>query len=179
MDTPTILKDAVKSACDLYRYALFRTWDGGKPKVAFVMLNPSKADATTDDPTVLKCIRLAMKWGYGGLRIVNLFAFRATDPKELLTAADPIGPENDHWIGRLCHSLSLDTVVAAWGSTHMGTKGVNKFRTRALKVTKTLLGSQLHYLQLTSNGHPGHPLFLKEDVTPKLWTNPYGMEMDG
>src|SRR4028119_2392792 len=78
-----------------YRYALWRTWDAARPPVAFVLLNPSTADARRDDPTIRRCANFARTWGFGGLEVVNLFAFRATHPTDLKCAADPVGPQND------------------------------------------------------------------------------------
>ena len=72
------------SVCEKYRYTLWRTWDASKPRVCFVGLNPSTADATTDDPTIRRCLGYAHRWGMGGLTMLNLFSYRATDPGELL-----------------------------------------------------------------------------------------------
>lgn len=84
----------------LYRYRLSRWWDASKPSCTFVMLNPStaEADPETDDPTVQKCRRYAARWGYGSLEVVNVFAWRSTDPLVLPKLKDPIGPENDRAI---------------------------------------------------------------------------------
>lgn len=102
------------SDCGLYRYRLWREWDARLGRVLWVLLNPSTADAERDDPTVKKCCGFARRWGYGGIEIINLFAFRATNPMDLLGAADPIGPANDQVIGdALLRDFSL--VVAAWG----------------------------------------------------------------
>jgi hypothetical protein len=78
-----------------YRYALWRVWDGNRPPLVFVMLNPSIADAERDDPTIRRCLGFACAWGYGALTVVNLFALRATCPHTLRRAADPVGPDND------------------------------------------------------------------------------------
>src|SRR5689334_18589152 len=96
-----------------YRYRLWRQWDPAKPAVAFVMLNPSTADATTDDPTIRRCFGFAQGWGFGRLEVVNLFALRATDPRELARHPDPVGPAND---AHIAAALALtDQAVAAWG----------------------------------------------------------------
>jgi len=106
------------STCGLYRYRLWRTWDAANPsRVAFIMLNPSTADATANDPTLRRCIDFAQRWGHGGLEVVNLFPFRAADPKEMLRQSREVavgGPENEEAIRgavRRCHLL-----VAAWGT---------------------------------------------------------------
>ena len=79
----------------------------------FVGLNPSTADEIKDDPTSRKCMRFAQSWGYGGIILANLFAYRATDPRELKGVSDPVGPENDHWLNRLADEAGI--VIAAWG----------------------------------------------------------------
>jgi hypothetical protein len=75
------------SDCGTYRYALWRTWNALQPGVLFVGLNPSTADATTDDPTIRRCIGFAKRWGYGGITMANVFAYRATDPREMTVLA--------------------------------------------------------------------------------------------
>ena len=91
---------AVLSPCGAYRYLLTRRFGPGKKLATFVMLNPSTADAERDDATIRKCVGFARSWGCAGLQVVNLFAFRATDPTDLRMADDPVGPENDVWLGR-------------------------------------------------------------------------------
>ena len=84
-----------------YRYALWRIWDENKPYVLFIGLNPSTADETKDDPTVRRCIGFTQSWKkYGGVYLANLFAYRATNPRELEVVADPIGPGNDECVDR-------------------------------------------------------------------------------
>lgn len=140
-----------------YRYALWRDW-GGEGYAMFVGLNPSTADETLDDPTIRRCVAYAKSWGYGALCMTNLFAFRATDPKDMLAATDPVGAENDATLLDLAERASV--VVAAWGThgTHLG---------RAQTVRNML--PSLHYLKLTKDGHPGHPLYLKKELTPVPW----------
>ncbi|PGB02044.1 DUF1643 domain-containing protein [Bacillus toyonensis] len=100
---------------DKYRYSLTREWDMTKPKVAFVMLNPSTADEESNDMTTDRCEGFAKRWGYGAIEIVNLFAFRAKDPKELrvLTVEETIGPENHIHLERAIQQA--ERVVVAWG----------------------------------------------------------------
>ncbi|BDA75123.1 hypothetical protein CAL7716_092890 [Calothrix sp. PCC 7716] len=95
-----------------YRYLLSRKWDASKPKITFVMLNPSTADANQDDPTLRKCINFAQSLGYGSLKVVNLFAYRATKPCELRKVADPVGPKNNYYIQLATRRASL--VIVAW-----------------------------------------------------------------
>ena len=151
-------KTAILSADRLYRYALWRTWGLSKGFAMFVGLNPSTADETEDDPTIRRCIAFARDWGYGGLCMTNLFAFRATQPVDMKNAQDPVGPENDDWLRK--YSAKAGVVVAAWG-----VHGV--FKNRDV-VVKELL-QNLHYLQLTKEGHPGHPLYLPKTLQPVPW----------
>ena len=87
-------KGAHFSTCRRYRYRLWRIWDENKPFVLFICLNPSTADENEDDPTIRRCVRFARDWDYGGMVMVNLFAFRATDPSELYNADEQIGQNN-------------------------------------------------------------------------------------
>jgi len=147
------------SSCRAYRYALWRRWDCG-PHAMFVGLNPSTADETADDPTIRRCIAFARAWGYGGLCMTNLFAYRATQPADMLTQDDPVGPDNDAHLRQSASEAGV--VVAAWG-TH-GTHGGRHKAVRAM-----LPG--LHYLRLTKDGHPGHPLYLPASLRPVAWVN--------
>jgi hypothetical protein len=151
--------DAIISPCEKYRYTLSRTWDEGLPVVCFVMANPSTADAENPDPTITRCINFSRAWGYGGLVVVNCFAFRATDPKDLLLArkggVDVVGPENDHHV-----RVALDgagCTVAAWGALHKSLS----FRVACVHGRlRQLAADRLVCLGLTKAGAPRHPLFV-------------------
>ena len=106
-------RTAVFSTDDDYRYRLGRLWNADKPIVAFVMLNPSTADATTDDPTIRRCLNYAEDWGYGTLLVGNLFALRSTDPSRLHDHPEPVGPDNDEHLWEICEAA--ERVIAAWG----------------------------------------------------------------
>src|SRR5262249_1429413 len=111
---------AVISACGCFRYYLARRIAAGDRVATFIMLNPSTADAFVDDPTVRKCQGFARRWGCSLLRVVNLFAVRATNPVAIKAAADPVGPDNKAWVNAaLGASVSgrdrVNTVVCAWG----------------------------------------------------------------
>src|ERR1700733_5671680 len=93
---------AVISDCTKYRYRLGRIWDHTSPTLAWVMLNPSIADASVDDPTIKRCISLANARGFGSIEVVNLFAWRATNPNDLHDIPDPVGIENDMHIRSVC-----------------------------------------------------------------------------
>ncbi len=148
-------KGAVISDCEQYRYALWRIWDRSKPCVLFIGLNPSIADDKIDDPTLIRCMGFAKDWGFDGAVIGNLFAYRATDPRELPKAEDPIGPENDQWLRKLAKDATL--ILAAWGNH--GT-----LMNRSTYV-KSLL-PELHCLKLNGSGEPAHPLYLKKTLKP-------------
>ncbi|MCP2728314.1 DUF1643 domain-containing protein [Limnofasciculus baicalensis] len=151
-------KDAV--IVGLYRYSLWREWDTNAPRVAFVMLNPSRADATNDDPTLRRCINFAQSWGYGSLEVVNLFAYRASKPAELKKVTDPVGSENDHYLEKAIKSA--DKIIVAWGN-----HGILRHRYKVvLNMLAGLDGLQLYCLGTTKKGHPRHPLYLKSDTKP-------------
>lgn len=160
---PVVTNSAIISDCEKYRYSLTRTWNDDKPKVLFIMLNPSTADANKDDRTISRCIGFAKDWGYGGIYVVNLFALRATNPKDLLKASFFVGVENEKWIRRMT-SIS-DLVVCAWGNNSI----VNKLKKRLDYTFKPLswINKPLHYLELSKDGTPKHPLYLLKDLKPK------------
>ena len=147
------------SACGNYRYALERVWDRELSTVLFIGLNPSVADAEVDDPTLNRCIRFATAWGYGGVVMGNLFAYRATNPKELTRVSDPVGPENDEWLMRLRPRVEL--AVAAWGYR-------GALHDRATRVAESM--GKLHCLGMTRGGAPRHPLYVRAVTTFVPWT---------
>lgn len=152
------------SPCRTYRYSLYRNWDwqGYANCVMFLMLNPSTADHTENDPTIRRCIGFAKSWGYGGLVVCNLFAFRATNPAEMLAAVDPIGPGNDETLAYQRTHVGL--IVAAWGS-----HGTHQSRGEAIK---SVIGRRLDCLGLTKQGQPKHPLYLAADTQPQHFWSP-------
>lgn len=143
-----------------YRYALWRQWDQSLPEVAFIMLNPNRADATRDDPTIRRCIGFARDWGFGTLRVVNLFALCARAPAALGRVDDPIGPRNDDYVRRW--TRRADAVVAAWGIhgdlLERGRHVLRSLRRRG--IAPMCLGR-------TKAGHPRHPLYLRADTRPR------------
>ena len=147
------------SPCRAYRYTLWRRWGQG-PHAMFIGLNPSTADETADDPTIRRCIGFARSWGYGALCMANLFAYRATQPADMKKAADPIGWDNDSTLRDV--SRHAGVVVAAWGA-----HGTFKSRDQSVR----LLVPSLHYLRLTKDRHPGHPLYLPANLRPVAWVN--------
>lgn len=153
-------RSATFSECGRYRYTLSRIWDDGSARVVFVGLNPSTADERVDDPTIRRCIAFAKAWGFGGVQVLNLFAFRATRPADMLCQPDPVGPDNDHHL--TTYAVRAALVVAAWG-----TLGSHMARDRAVRA----LLPGLHCLRLTKHGHPAHPLYLPSDLRPVPWSN--------
>lgn len=147
--------DAFFSKCYKYRYGLTRIWDDEKDFALFIGLNPSTADEINDDPTIRRCVNYARDWGYGGLYMANLFAYRATNPDEMKAAQDPIGPENDRVIKEASEKTAI--VIAAWG-VHGG------HMDRDQQVLELL--SDVYCLGCTDGGYPKHPLYLKKDQKP-------------
>lgn len=151
--------NAIISECGRYRYWLTREWGEG-PLVTFVMLNPSTADAEQDDPTIRRCMGYARSWGYDGITVVNLYALRSTDPRQLWRADDPIGPSNDQYLTTAAMRAALDDapIVAAWGA--------NARSDRVLAVRALRCMDRLSVLALTKAGTPRHPLYLRADLRP-------------
>jgi hypothetical protein len=155
------------SECRRFRYTLTREWDASLSKVAFIGLNPSTADEMQDDPTIRRCIGFAKTWGYGGLLMLNIFAFRATKPADMWKAwkagVDIIGGSRnwteDLQIYALEHKCAR--VIAAWG-THGGSRGTS--------VMLNWQHPELECLGLNANGSPKHPLYLKGDLVPMSYT---------
>jgi hypothetical protein len=154
---------AVLSPDGVYRYRLTRAWGRGR-FATFVMLNPSTADATADDPTIRRCLSFARAWGCGGLVVVNVYALRSPSPAELWRHADPVGPENDSnlaWAASAAARAEAP-LVAAWG-VHAEPARVDAVR--------SLPGmSRLAALGVTKDGHPRHPLYLRGDSELRSWT---------
>jgi hypothetical protein len=140
---------ALLDAARTRRYLLARTWAPRLPVLTWVMLNPSTADAFTDDPTIRRCIAFASRDGYGGIKVVNLFALRAARPADLRAAVDPVGAAND----RILAVHARGAVVAAWGAA-------GQLHGRADQVAGHLAadGVTLLCLGVTKDGHPVHPL---------------------
>ena len=149
-------QNAVISDCGRYRYRLTRDLSPNPRTATFILLNPSTADATNDDPTIRRCIGFARQWGCGRLAVLNLFAFRATDPSEMKRAEDPVGPENRAWFERtLIDDLSIGPVVCGWG-----VHGDLRDQDRVVLGWLEVFGIQPLALGTTKDGHPRHPLYL-------------------
>lgn len=192
--TSEIIKTANLSQADggLYRYRLTRIWDSKNARrVVFVMLNPSTADADVDDPTIRKCMGFARQWNqqlrpgicgqqvreeiqFGGISVVNLFAWRATDPDDLLASPDPIGPDNDDYIRREAFTARAagSIVVCAWGANRAAELvdplpvSIPRFVTVSDILRKH--GPENGILRigpLTKDDRPRHPLYLPYSST--------------
>ena len=146
---------ALLSEDKLYRYQLLRVWDETLPRVLFVMLNPSTADATKDDPTIRRVISFAKSWGYGGVYVGNLFAFRSTDPKGLKYVKDPIGENNIQHIQAMVGLV--DKIIYAWGNNQKEPKWLSE------------LVPTPYCIDISKKGVPKHPLYLKKDTQPNLY----------
>ncbi len=152
---------AIFSPCRTWRYALFRYWNRMfKHPAMFIGLNCSTADEVNDDPTVTRCINFAHDWGYGGLIMTNLFAFRATDPKVMKAALDPVGPANDDCLLRMAPKAGI--IVAAWGNH-------GRHRNRGQYVLELLRGFDIYALGMSKLGEPLHPLYLRRVLRPFKW----------
>lgn len=157
-------KDANISKCKKYRYSLTRLWDENKPCVLFIMLNPSTADAEYDDPTIRRCINFAKNWGFGGLNVCNLFAYRSTDPLELLRINNPQGEDNLYCLE---YYISVsEKIICAWGNEPVLKKINSDMQIMELIYKQK---EKVHYLELSKKGTPKHPLYLKKDLQPKLF----------
>lgn len=168
------MNGAVFSPDRVYRYRLDRTINILNPRhLAFVLLNPSTADETRDDPTIRRCLAYARDWDFGKLTIVNLFAYRATDPREIYKVQFPAsawpgheGPtENDEHILQVAHEA--DVVVVAWGN-----HGAYRARSSDVGAMLKSAGIPTFALAVTGAGEPGHPLYLRANLKPSVYPRP-------
>jgi hypothetical protein len=168
-EIPELDSDAIMSGEDepLYRYMLWRRW-GPNPEnmITWVMLNPSTADATEDDPTIRRIVGFSRREGFDAARVVNLFALRATDPNELTAAADPVGPDNDAQIIASV-AMSGGRAIVAWGAHRFAVA-------RAIEVADNQLrGADLRCLGLTNKGYPRHPLYMPGEAPLIVFRAPH------
>jgi hypothetical protein len=156
-------QNAVLSDCGLYRYVLTRQVGPQNRIATFIMLNPSTADAVKNDQTIRKCIGFARLWECGRLVVVNLFAFRTTDPAEMRRAKDPVGPENKAWLVKTLAGIGDGPVVCGWG-VH------GSYRDQDMTVLGLVdqLGIRPGALAITKDGQPKHPLYVSYSAEPAL-----------
>lgn len=154
-----MIRSAVISACGNYRYRLARIWGAAnEPTVLWVMLNPSTADASIDDPTIKRCIAFSQREGFGSMLVENLYAYRSTDPAKMLrlAATEATGPEN--YLRMVEARNCASKIICAWGNPG-GTYAPNALR-----------GAELWCLGKTGSGAPRHPLYL-HSATPLVRFN--------
>ena len=154
-----LISTAEFSPCRIWRYQLKRQWQEGDRFVSFIGLNPSTADESKNDPTVTRCVNYATEWGYDGMFMLNIFAYRATDPKDMKAFQSPIGEYNDAWLKKTVKESEV--AIACWG-TH------GSYMNRGKAVVSMI--PDLKCLKITKAGHPSHPLYLKKSLKPV----PYG-----
>jgi len=159
----TTTAGATVSACGTYRYHLWRSWDENRPHLTFLMLNPSTADALSDDPTLRRISKISREFGYGGVDVLNLYAFRSPHPSILAKAKSPHGPHQTHYLSQQIIKLqnTQTPLVLAWGN-HAKTADTQDIlhRLTQAEITLTTLG-------LTKQHQPMHPLF--SPTPPKLY----------
>jgi len=156
-----LVRDAYISNDPRYRYWLTRVWDESLPVVVWMMLNPSTADAFADDATMRRCMAYAKAWGYGGIAVVNVYAFRARSPKVMLAADDPVGPHNDRWLIFWWEQARRTgaPIVCGWGNN------AREGRVRSVLRLAQECGIMLHALEMGKFA-PKHPLYLRNGLTP-------------
>ncbi len=147
---------AIFSTCQQYRYLLWRRWATRQPLVTFIGLNPSTADAHTDDATLRKCCRYAQSWGYSGLLLVNLFAYRSTDRSVLQHIKHPVGIDNDDYL--LWAVAKSEQTILAWGNDGL-------LQERSAEILTKIPNP--YCLRINKTGQPAHPLYLPQRLSPK------------
>lgn len=155
----------VRSADGRYQYQLQRWWDTSQPPAVFVTLNPS--DSTRDDRTISRIDGIAAGWGCGGVVLANLFAYRATDPAQLFTAArrgtDIVGPRNDAYLVEVATAAAHAgwRLIACWGPE------APPARVRRVLALPGVRGFQT--LGAATDGYPQHPLHVRGGTPPQAW----------
>lgn len=162
-----MMRSAVLSACGAFRFQLVRSLERElwhehiKPgAIAWMLNNPSTADAEVDDPTVRKCWKYTTQWGYGSMMFVNTNPYRSTEPKLAKVPDEHVLLANDSWLRYAVTQCPY--VIAAWGD-----KANPELVRRAVNVIHPL--GPLHALKVTKGGQPGHPLYLPGCAYPELW----------
>jgi len=143
----------------IYRYVLWRIWDKSKPAIMFIGLNPSTADESLNDPTITRCLGFSKSWGYGSLYMLNLFAFRATDPNDMKSTSMPIGEENLKYL--IQYAKTVDQIICAWGN-HGSYLNQSKIILDLFRKDESLF-TKLYYFKLSQKGEPVHPLYQSAD----------------
>lgn len=161
LDDMSEMWSAEFSKCDLYRYTLSRIWNPKLLVLVFILLNPSTATHELNDPTITRCIERAQRMGYGGVSVLNLFAWRATDPNDMKAAGEPIGMYNDQVILEVASGAGM--VICGWGK-----HGAHKQRDAHVLAMLRERGIEAWALAFNKDGSPRHPLYVGYDVEPQL-----------
>lgn len=154
---------------EVYRYLLTRELRGSGLPFVVVMVNPSTADANTDDATIRRCVGFARREGASRLVVANLFAYRATDVRTLRAVEDPIGPENNAVLDEIARGFGR--IVVAWGPRSKLPSNL-RWRTADVADRLTWHGAALCALAVCNDGQPAHPLMLPNSATPQPWRHP-------
>lgn len=154
--------EAIFDKQKIYRYLLTRCFETGSKTVTFIMLNPSTADETLNDPTIRRCISFAKKLDAKKMQVVNIFAYRTPNVPELKNAEEPLGKENDFYIENAAEES--DIIILAWGNH-------GSYMNRAEQIKKLLkpFKDKVYALKILKNSEPSHPLYLKKDIVPVLY----------
>lgn len=163
---------ALFSPCGLYRYLLEIRMDlahlEAKPLLPLIGLNPSDATELRDDPTIRRVIRFALDMGFAGVCMLNVAALCSPDPREMLAAADPIGPGNSvEFLAEAARAASAFPPVAPMALACWGTKGAHRALAPQVRAIRAGLGVRLYAFGLTSNRQPLHPLYLPASSRPR------------
>ncbi len=165
---PFLNAEAALSDCRHYRWSLQRQWQPGLPPLVFIGLNPSRADAARDDPTLRRIVGFARQWGFGCVTVLNLFARISPSPALLKRAADPVGPENDHWLQAALNAQGA-AIWLGWGNLGAW-RGRDRQVLELLRqglVAEPRLENRLLCLGLTAQGQPRHPLYAAAALQPQ------------
>lgn len=165
---------ATFSPDEVYRYALARVWNPDAPLMVGCFLNPSTATHDESDPTLRRFCHFARRESCGGIYLGNAFAFRATDPRELLAeireGRDPVGQHNDEILRRIIDGPVVALAVAGWGAP--------RFKALAPRISRVKAGGfrrRWHCWGVTADGHPRHPLYLHNETPLVQWTSARGV----
>lgn len=151
-----------------YRYALSISWDTLLPVLVVIMLNPSTADHLQNDPTISRICERARRLFFGGVMILNLFAWRETDRLKMLKVDDPVGPLNDIFIEAGMRLAKVHgRVLVGWGN-----EGGHRGRSAEIAAMLGVLGLRAHCVNYCANGQPGHPLYVSYDAPLMPWPKP-------
>jgi hypothetical protein len=161
--------DALFSEDGLYRYRLRRWWAPTRGAVIYLGANPSTADAVEPDLTVKKLIGFTWRLERGLFAIVNMAGFVSTDPAGLLTAVDPVGPDNDRVITETLALYPDALVIACWSGSIDLRKGRAELRDRDKAVLALCAGRDVHCFGKTASGAPRHPSRLAYTTPLERW----------